>query len=208
MSICSSYAFSGSSFFDRKMPNFICFFRFEESPVRWKTSRISKSEKIPVRKQPNFKIFKKEKFLTLLLEYTILDVVLYQVLRVSEQLWLQKVSVILWSYLNAITKPSVSVIINLRCGDSVCLYSVDFVSGSNSRNRFNGHCMRQVARSTCTSSLSLFRYIWVLLKHYTTVWWPNSRFMVAGTSYMHHSQLFSKKNLWNEMLQKSQKVAK
>ena len=88
---------------------------------------------------------------------------LYQVLRVSEQLWLQKVSVILWSYLNAITKPSVSVIINLRCGDSVCLYSVDFVSGSNSRNRFNGHCMRQVARSTCTSSLSLFRYIWVLI---------------------------------------------
>jgi len=39
-----------------------------------------------VRKQPNFKIFKKAKFLTLLLEYTTLDVVLYQVLRVSEQL--------------------------------------------------------------------------------------------------------------------------
>jgi len=37
----------------------------------------------------------------------------------------------LWSYPNAITKPSVSVIINLRCGDSVCLCSVDFVSGSN-----------------------------------------------------------------------------
>jgi len=29
--------------------------------------------------------------------------------------------------------------------------------------------------------------------------------MVAGTSYTHYSQLFSKKNLWNEMLQKSQK---
>jgi len=29
--------------------------------------------------------------------------------------------------------------------------------------------------------------------------------MVTGTSYTHHSQLFSKKNLWNEMLQKSQK---
>jgi len=32
--------------------------------------------------------------------------------------------------------------------------------------------------------------------------------MVEGTSYTHHSQLFSKKNLWNEKLQKSQKVAK
>jgi len=98
--------------------------------------------------------------------------VLYQVLRVIEQRWLQKVSVMLWSYPNAIAKSSVSVIINLRCGDSVCLCSMDFVSGSNieilnnavySRNRFNGHCMRQVARSTCTSSLSLFRYIWVLI---------------------------------------------
>jgi len=32
--------------------------------------------------------------------------------------------------------------------------------------------------------------------------------MVAGTSYTHHSQLFSKKSLWKEMLQNSQKVAK
>ena len=43
-----------------------------------------------------------------------------------------------------------------------------------SRNRFNGHCMRQVARSTRTSSLSPSRYIWVLIKHYTTVCWPTS----------------------------------
>ena len=121
----------------------------------------------------------KKKNPSLLLEYATLDVVLYQVLRVSEQLWLQKVSVILWSYPNAITKPSVSVIINLRCRDSVCLCSIDFVSGSNienwnnavcSRNKFNGHCLWQVARSTCTSSLSLFRYMWVLTKHDTTVW--------------------------------------
>jgi len=61
--------------------------------------------------------------------------------------------------------------------------------------------MRQVERSTCTSSLSLFRYIW----HYTTVWWTTSRFMVAGTSYTHHSQLFSKKNLWNEKVAKQPK---
>jgi len=32
---------------------------------------------MPGRKQPNFKIFKKAKFLTLLLEYTTLDVLLY-----------------------------------------------------------------------------------------------------------------------------------
>jgi len=36
-----------------------------------------------VRKEPNVKIFKKAKFLTMLLEYTTLDVVLYQVLWVS-----------------------------------------------------------------------------------------------------------------------------
>jgi len=131
MSICGSYAFSGSSFSDKKSQILSVFLRFEKISVRWKTSRISKSEKIPVRKQPNFKIFKKQKFLTLFLEYTTLDVVLYQVLRVSEQLWLHKVSVILWSYPNASTKPSVSVVINLRCGDSVCLCSLFFVSGSN-----------------------------------------------------------------------------
>jgi len=39
-----------------------------------------------MRKQPNFKIFKKAKVLTLLLEYTTLDLVLYQALRFSEQL--------------------------------------------------------------------------------------------------------------------------
>ena len=60
---------------------------------------------------------------------------------------------------------------------------VDFVSGSNSRNRFNGHSMKQVARSTCISSPSLFKYIWVLIKDYTTVWWPTSRFMMARTNY-------------------------
>jgi len=34
---------------------------------------------------------------------------------------------------------------------------------------------------------------------------PTSRFMVAGTSYTHHSQLFSKKNLWNEKAAKEPK---
>ena len=70
-------------FLDQAFPTeknkFCLLFRFKQCPVRWKTSRISKSVKIPVWKQPNFKIFKKAKFLTLLLEYTILDVVLYQV---------------------------------------------------------------------------------------------------------------------------------
>ena len=32
---------------------------------------------------------------------------------------------------------------------------------SASSNRFTGHCMRQAARSTCTSFLSFFRYTWV-----------------------------------------------
>ena len=111
--------FLGQAFPTEKSQILSVFSIYKKSQVRWKTSRISKSVKIPVRKQPNFKIFKKGKFLTLPLEYTTLDVVLYQVLRVSEQLWLQKVSVILLSYPNGITKPSVSVIINLRCGDCV-----------------------------------------------------------------------------------------
>jgi len=41
------------------------------------------------------------------------------------------VSLILWPHTNAVTKLSASVIIKLRCGDSVCLCSMDFVSGSN-----------------------------------------------------------------------------
>ena len=96
--------------FRQKKAKFCLFSRLKKNPVRWKTSRISKSTNTPEWKQPNFKIVKKEKFLTLLLECTIVDVVLCQVLRVSEQLRLPKVSVTLWSYPNAITKPSVSVI--------------------------------------------------------------------------------------------------
>jgi len=128
----SSQTLCVGDFSDRQKPNFLCcFFDFKKAQCVKKHREFQSLKKIPVRKQPNFKIFKKEKFLTLLLEYTTLDVVLHQVLRVSEQLWLQKVSVILWSYPNAITKPSVSVIIKLRCGGSVCSYSMDFVSGSN-----------------------------------------------------------------------------
>jgi len=97
----------------------------------------------------------------------------------------------------------------------VCLCYMDFVSGSNiefynnavySRNRLNGHCMRQIASSTCTSSLSLFRYIWVLIKHCTSLWWPKPpRFVVVGTNYTQQLQLFSKKNLWNEKVAKDPK---
>jgi len=47
--------------------------------------------------------------------------------------------------------------------------------------------------------------IWMLIRHYTAVWWPTSRFMVAGTSYTHYSQLFSKKKLWNEKVAKEPK---
>jgi len=64
----------------------------------------------------------------LLLEYATLDEVLYQVLQVSEQLWLQKMSLILCSYpkTRSLQNP-LSVIINLHCGDSVCLRSIDFL---------------------------------------------------------------------------------
>jgi len=47
--------------------------------------------------------------------------------------------------------------------------------------------------------------IWVLIKHYTIEWWPTSRFRMAGTSYTHHSQLFSKKKLWNGKVAKEPK---
>jgi len=53
--------------FRQKKAKFCLFFRLKKSPVSWKTYGISQSVKIPVRKQPNFKIFKKAKFLTLLL---------------------------------------------------------------------------------------------------------------------------------------------
>ena len=79
-------------------------------------------------------------------------------LPVSEQLWLQKVSVILWSYPNAITKPSVSVIINLRCGDSVCLFSVDFVSGSNIKIWNNAQ------RMLCTAGADSMGTAWEKLR--------------------------------------------
>jgi len=71
---------------DRKKHIFSVFFDLKKAQCVEKHPEFQNLQKIPVRKQPNFKIFKKEKFLTLLLEYTILDVVLYQVLRVSEQL--------------------------------------------------------------------------------------------------------------------------
>ena len=79
----------------------------------------------------------------------------------------------------------------------------------HSRNRFTGHCTGQVARSTCTPApLSLLAIPGCSLAHCATVWWPTSRFMVAGTSCMCHSQLFSKKNLWNEKVAKEPQIAK
>jgi len=78
--------FVGQAFPTEKKPNFFFFFDLKKAQCVEKHPEFQSLKKIPVRKQPNFKIFKKEKFLTLLLEYTTLDVVLYQVLRVSEQL--------------------------------------------------------------------------------------------------------------------------
>jgi len=86
MPICGPYAFSGSSFSDRKKPNVFFFFDLKKAQCVVKHPEFQNLKKIPVRKQPNFKIFKKEKLLSLLLEYTALDVVLCQVLPVSEQL--------------------------------------------------------------------------------------------------------------------------
>jgi len=140
----------------------------------------------------------------------------HQVLRVSEQLWLQKVSVILWSYPTPFQNP-VRLLLSICVVEIVCACAVwtsclvqtlkfkTMQCTVHIRNRFNGHCVRKVARSTCTSPLSLFRNIWMLIKHYTTVWWPTSRFIVAGTSCTHPSQLFSKKNLWNEKVAKEPK---
>jgi len=75
-------------------------------------------------------------------EFEILDASALFFLQIF-QLWMffnalgffKKVSVILWPHTTAITKPSVSIINNLRCGNSVCLCSMDFVSGSNTQSK-------------------------------------------------------------------------
>jgi len=72
--------------FRQKKAKFSVFLDLKKAQCVEKHPEFQSLKIIPVRIQRNFKIFKKEKFLTLLLEYTILDVVLYQVLRVSEQL--------------------------------------------------------------------------------------------------------------------------
>jgi len=61
---------------------------------------------------------------------------------------------------------------------------------------------KRVSRHVSRPRPSLKTPSLVLSKHYTTVWWSTSRFMVAGTSYTHRSQLFSKKNLRNEKVAK------
>jgi len=74
MSICGAYAFSGWSFsavhmhflgqaFLTKKAKFFCFFSIKKSSVRWKTSRISKSEKYPSAKTAKFQNLQKRKIL-------------------------------------------------------------------------------------------------------------------------------------------------
>jgi len=60
MSMCGSYAFSGSSFSDIKKPNFVCFFDFKNPSALKNIQNLKICKKIPVQKQPKFKIFKKE----------------------------------------------------------------------------------------------------------------------------------------------------
>jgi len=76
-----------SKLFRQKTAKFsLFFFDLKKAQGVEKHREFQSLKKISVRKQPNFKIFKKVKFLTLLLEYTTLYVMLYPVLRVSEQL--------------------------------------------------------------------------------------------------------------------------
>jgi len=82
----------------------------------------------------------------------------------------KKLSLVLWPHTNAVTKRSVSVIINLHCGDSVWLCSVDFVSGSNVESKKCSGKQEQIhwalygtSREVHTPSLSVFGYTWVLL---------------------------------------------
>ena len=55
----------------------------------------------------------------------------------------------------------------------------NFLNAMHSRNRFTGHCMGQIARSTCTSSLSLCRYSWVLIRklHVPLATLPEEKFV-------------------------------
>jgi len=142
---------------------------------------------------------------------------LYQVLRVSKQLWLQKVSVILWSYPNDITKPSVSVSFNLRCGDSVCLCFSCLVSTLKFKTMqcTAGTDLMDTARDKLRAPLAHLLYL--LLDVFgcslsiTQLYGGPLHFMVVGTRYKHYSQLFSKGNMWNEKVAKelrSSKIAK
>jgi len=64
--------------------------------------------------------------------------------------------------------------------------------------------MGQDVRSTCSSSLSLYSYIWVLISTLHNCVVAASRFMVARTSCTCHLQLF-KKNLCNKEVAKEPK---
>jgi len=62
-----------------------------------------------------------------------------------------------WSYPNAVTKRSVSVVINVRCGDNVCLCSMDFVFVSNNENLTNAvHSRNRFTGTSCALPLHIF----------------------------------------------------
>jgi len=67
-------------------------FSIKKKPSALKNIQNFKICKNPRVKTAKFQMFKNAKLLTLFLEYTALDVVMYQVLRLSEQLRLPKVS--------------------------------------------------------------------------------------------------------------------
>jgi len=138
----------------------------------------------------------------------------------NTQGFFKKAPVILRPHTIAVTKHSASVVNNPRCGNSVCLCSMDFVSGSNIESKkiqcTAGTDSMSTARDKLWGPLAHLLYLSLgipgcSLAHCATVWWPASCFVVTRTSYMSHSQLFSNKNLWNEKVAKepqSSQVAK
>jgi len=128
------------------------------------------------------------------------------------------VSVILWSYPNAVTKRSGCVLIKLRRGDSACLCCMDFVSSSNIEIFLNAvrtagtdslGTVWDKLRAPLAHLLYLFRYTWPLITALLNC-------VVVRVSYyggrgqatlaIHNSS--PRKICGTKKLQKSQKVAK
>jgi len=78
--------FVGQAFPTEKSQILFVFFDLKKPSALKNIQNFKLCEKAQCESSQNFKIFKKAKFVTLLLEYTTLAVALYQVLRVSEQL--------------------------------------------------------------------------------------------------------------------------